>query len=65
MFLKSEGEIHTFCVPADLFVTDDENIAKKQAAYKLHIRERIQNGGSLTDLEGLFLTKTHSETVSS
>lgn len=64
MFLKSEGEIHTFCVPADPFGTDDENIAKKQAAYKLHIRERIQNGGSLTDLEGLFLTKTHSETVS-
>ena len=30
----------------------------------MHIRERIQNGGSLTDLEGLFLTKTHSETVS-
>ena len=63
VFLKTHGEINSFCIPADPFGTNNEDIAKKQLAYKQSVKEQIRLCGSIAKLEGLYLTKQHSETL--
>lgn len=63
MFLKTDEEINSFCIPADPFETNSEDISQKQLAYKQSVKEQIRLYGSIAKLEGLYLTKQHSETL--
>lgn len=63
VFLKTHGEINSFCIPADPFGTNSEDISQKQLEYRKRIKKQIHLQGSIAELEGLYLTKQHTETV--
>ncbi len=63
MFLKTHGEINSFCIPTDPFETNNEDISQRQLAYRKSVKEQIRSQGSIAELEGLYLTKKHAETL--
>ena len=63
IFLKDNGEINTFTIPTDPFESHSEDVAQKQLAYRKRVKEQIQLKRSIAELEGLYLTKQHSETL--
>lgn len=66
LLLKAEGSPLTFCAPTDPLVNSDTeaDIVEKESEYKKQLVSQIHLEQSISNLEVLYLTKTHLQTIS-
>lgn len=63
MLLKTEGMPCSFCAPTDPLGTHDTDVSKRESEYKKQLIDKIHFDKSISNLEVLYLTKTHIETI--